>query len=69
MERHDEVLVCLRKIIRAIDLHAKKLMQDTGLSGPQTQILTVLARVATMMDADQIHAETALATHPIDQQQ
>lgn len=35
MERYEEVLVCLRRIIRAVDLHSKRLMQSSGLSGPQ----------------------------------
>ena len=44
MERQDEVLVCLRKIIRAIDLHSKRLMQEAGLSGPQLLVLRALGR-------------------------
>lgn len=35
MEKHEEVLVALRQIIRAIDLHSKKLNKDAGLTGPQ----------------------------------
>lgn len=35
MEKHEEVLVSLRQIIRAIDLHSKKLSKDSGLTGPQ----------------------------------
>ncbi len=44
MERHEEVLVALRRIIRAIDLHSKKLMQTTGLSGPQLLVLKAVLR-------------------------
>ena len=35
MEKHEEVLVALRQIIRAIDLHSKKLSKESGLTGPQ----------------------------------
>lgn len=35
MEKHEEVLVSLRQIIRAIDLHSKKLNKESGLTGPQ----------------------------------
>lgn len=35
LERYEEVLVSLRQIIRAIDLHSKKLNKIAGLTGPQ----------------------------------
>ena len=35
MEKHEEVLISLRQIIRAIDLHSKKLSKESGLTGPQ----------------------------------
>lgn len=35
MEKHEEVLVAIRQIIRAIDLHSKKLSKYSGLTGPQ----------------------------------
>ncbi|MFA5529477.1 MAG: MarR family transcriptional regulator [Thiohalomonadaceae bacterium] len=44
MERHEEVLVALRRIIRAVDLHSKRLMQRTGLSGPQLVVMQVIDR-------------------------
>ncbi len=44
IERHEEVLVALRRIIRAVDLHSKRLMQSVGLSGPQLVLLKTLAR-------------------------
>ncbi len=40
---YDQVLVALRQIIRAIDLHSKRLEKETGLTGPQ---LLVLQKVA-----------------------
>jgi DNA-binding MarR family transcriptional regulator len=41
-EYHDisyDVLVTLRRIIRAIDMHSKKLGKEYGLTGPQLMIL------------------------------
>ncbi|GAK84867.1 transcriptional regulator MarR family [Vibrio ponticus] len=35
MEKHEEVLISLRQIIRAIDLHSKKLSKESGLTAPQ----------------------------------
>ena len=35
LEKHEEVLVSIRQIIRAIDLHSKKLSKESGLTGPQ----------------------------------
>ena len=35
LEKHEEVLVAIRQIIRAIDLHSKQLSKHAGLTGPQ----------------------------------
>lgn len=35
MERHEEVLIAIRQIIRAIDLHSSRLSKEVGLTGPQ----------------------------------
>ncbi|MFQ5550436.1 MAG: MarR family winged helix-turn-helix transcriptional regulator [Gemmatimonadales bacterium] len=40
--RHRDVLVALRRIIRAIDLHSRSLVQRFGLTGPQLIILEEL---------------------------
>lgn len=40
--RHRDVLVALRRIIRAIDLHSRSLIQRFGLTGPQLIILEEL---------------------------
>ncbi|MDX1268522.1 MAG: MarR family transcriptional regulator, partial [Oceanisphaera sp.] len=39
MEKHEEVLVALRQIIRAIDLHSRQLSKASGLTGPQLLLL------------------------------
>ena len=40
--RHREVLIALRRIIRAIDLHSRTLVQRVGLTGPQLIVLEEL---------------------------
>lgn len=42
METYDQVLVSLRQIIRAIDLHSKKLERESGLTGPQLLIMQLI---------------------------
>lgn len=42
MEKHEEVLVSLRQIIRAIDLHSKRLSKDAGLTGPQLILMRAI---------------------------
>ncbi|MEM6982889.1 MAG: MarR family transcriptional regulator [Pseudomonadota bacterium] len=39
MQKYDELLVSLRKVIRAIDLHSKQLNKTAGLTGPQLLIM------------------------------
>lgn len=42
MDRYEEVLVALRRIIRATDLHSKKLSKTSGLTAPQLMVLQTL---------------------------
>ena len=44
MERHEELFVSIRKIIRAIDIRSRKLSKEAGITGPQLMILQELAR-------------------------
>lgn len=39
MERHEEVLVAIRQIIRAIDLHSSRMSKEVGLTGPQLVLM------------------------------
>ncbi|MDX1563784.1 MAG: MarR family transcriptional regulator [Phycisphaeraceae bacterium] len=41
----DQVLSALRRIIRAIDLHSRFLVQRYGLTGPQLTVLKELSRI------------------------
>ena len=40
----DEVLIAIRRIIRAIDLQSRKLVQSHGLTGPQALVLKEAGR-------------------------
>ena len=42
MEKVNEVLVTLRRIIRATDLYSKQLAKNTGLTSPQMLLLQIL---------------------------
>ena len=44
----EDVLVALRQIVRAIDLHSKKLVQRHGVTGPQMLVLKKLAEAAPL---------------------
>lgn len=39
MEKHEELFISIRKIIRAIDIRSKKLGKEAGITGPQLLIL------------------------------
>lgn len=41
----DQVIVALRRITRAIDLHSRELMQEFGLTTPQLAALQAIARL------------------------
>jgi DNA-binding MarR family transcriptional regulator len=42
MDRHTDVLIALRRIIRAIDMRSRRLMQQAGFTGPQLLVLQAL---------------------------
>jgi len=46
MNRCQEVLASVRRIIRAIDLHSRFLVQNHGLTGPQLVLLQEVSRMA-----------------------
>jgi DNA-binding MarR family transcriptional regulator len=46
MEKHQELLIALRKVIRAIDLHSKHLSKTSGITSPQLLIMLELDKTA-----------------------
>ncbi len=45
MERLDEVLTALRRVIRATDMHSKRLAKTSGLTAPQILLLQAVNRL------------------------
>ncbi|KGY09872.1 MarR family winged helix-turn-helix transcriptional regulator [Vibrio sinaloensis] len=45
MDRHEEVLVSIRQIIRAIDSHSKKLNKESGLTTSQLIIMRAISEL------------------------
>jgi len=44
MQTHDQVLIAIRRIIRAIDLYSRHLAQCSGLTGPQLLVMRTIAQ-------------------------
>jgi DNA-binding MarR family transcriptional regulator len=69
LEKHEEVLVALRQIIRAIDLHSRQLSKASGLTGPQLLLLQAISEhgdITMRMLAQATHMSQATATTIID---
>jgi len=45
MEKHDELLISLRRVIRAISIHSKQLNKKSGLTGPQLMVMSKIAEL------------------------
>ena len=48
MTDHDDILIALRRITRAIDIQSKKLMKKAGLTAPQLVVMQALRREGEM---------------------
>lgn len=48
----DDILVALRRVIRAIDLHSRKLAQSHGLTGPQALLLSEIVRSGSLTGSE-----------------
>ncbi|NLX14639.1 MAG: MarR family transcriptional regulator [Phycisphaerales bacterium] len=46
IQHEDQILVALRRIIRAVDLHSRRLVEQSGLTGPQLLTLREAARLS-----------------------
>ncbi|MFD2179672.1 MarR family winged helix-turn-helix transcriptional regulator [Veronia pacifica] len=63
MEKHEEVLVALRQIIRAIDIHSRQLNKDTGLTGPQLVLMKAIKELGEVTIKQlSIHTNMSQAT-------
>ena len=69
MEKYDELLVSLRRVIRAIDLYSKKLSKETGLTSPQLIVMQEIAAhegVMVKQIAQNINLSSATVTSILD---
>ena len=48
----ENILIALRRVIRAIDLHSRNLVQSHGLTGPQALLLTEIVRNGSMTGSE-----------------
>jgi len=69
MEKHQELLIALRKVIRAIDLHSKHLSKTSGLTSPQLLIMLEIDKasgVNSSQVAKKVNLSPATVTNIID---
>ena len=69
MEQNQELLIALKKVIRAIDLHSKHLSKTSGLTGPQLLIVLEIDKAAGVNSsqvAKNINLSAATVTNIID---
>jgi DNA-binding MarR family transcriptional regulator len=48
----EEMLVALRRVIRAVDIHSRRLFQSHGLTGPQAVVLKEVVRSSTLTSGE-----------------
>lgn len=58
LEKHEEVLVSLRQIIRAIGLYSKKLSKESGLTGPQLILMRSIKKLGNQVTIRQLSNHT-----------
>jgi len=69
MKKYEELLMSLRKVIRAIDLYSKKLNKESGLTSPQLVVLQEIAAHDGIMVKDiasSINLSSATVTNILD---
>jgi len=69
MEKHQELLIALRKVIRAIDLHSKHLSKTSGLTSPQLLIMLEIDKasgVNSSQVAKSVNLSPATVTNILD---
>ncbi|MDH5359965.1 MAG: MarR family transcriptional regulator [Gammaproteobacteria bacterium] len=60
MKTYEQVLISLRKIIRAIDLHSKQIERESGLTGPQLLVIQLISKYQ-QVTAGEIAREISLS--------
>jgi len=60
MEKYEQLLISLRRVIRAIDIHSRQLNKQSGLTGPQLMVMQNIAHFESPLAKD-IAKEVALS--------
>jgi len=69
MQKDEELLVALRRVIRAIDLRSRQLSKEAGLTGPQLLVMQNINKTPGIMVrqiADNINLSPATVTSILD---
>ncbi|MFC6441536.1 MarR family winged helix-turn-helix transcriptional regulator [Bowmanella sp. JS7-9] len=69
MQKYEELLISLRRVIRAIDLYSKKLNRESGLTGPQLIVMQQIAAndgILARQIAESINLSPATVTSILD---
>ena len=69
MQKDEELLVALRKVIRAIDMRSRQLNKDVGLTGPQLLVLQEVGKnpgIMVKQIAQSINLSPATVTSILD---
>jgi DNA-binding MarR family transcriptional regulator len=60
MEKYDQILISLRRIMRAIHIHSRQLNKMSGLTGPQLMVMQKIAELDAPL-AKQVATEITLS--------
>ncbi|MCD8550433.1 MAG: MarR family transcriptional regulator [Shewanella xiamenensis] len=60
MEKYEQLLISLRRVIRAIDIHSRQLNKHSGLTGPQLMVMQKIAQLGAPL-AKQVAEEITLS--------
>lgn len=60
MEKYDQLLISLRRVIRAISIHSKQLNKESGLTGPQLMVMSKINQLEAPL-AKQIAQEITVS--------
>lgn len=60
MEKYDQLLISLRRVIRAISIHSRQLNKESGLTGPQLMVMRKIKELDAPL-AKQVAQEITLS--------
>jgi DNA-binding MarR family transcriptional regulator len=69
MQKDEELLIALRRVIRAIDLRSKQLNKRIGLTGPQLMVMRYVSKISGVIVrqiADNVNLSPATVTNILD---